>query len=102
MLNRVILAGLLILTLSSVAAARYILWKPHEKPPVSLQEAVALGDAEAGKREEKYHCIRATLAKTFSGGDWELQYASPEGKILWVSVGADKSLRVSVEGFEYF
>ena len=68
---------------------------------MSLKESLELADGELGKREGKFHCIAASLAKTFSGGDWELRYSTPEGKALWISVGSDKSIRASSEGFEY-
>ena len=97
-----ILCGILLLCLSGVAFARYIKWKPEERPPVSLKEAVTLADAAAAKREEKYHCISATLAKSFTGGDWELTYSTPGGKTLWISVGSDKSVRESERGFAYY
>ena len=97
----VVLSGVLLLCFGGAAFARYIKWKPEEKPPVSLSEALLLADAQILKREEKYHCVGATLAKTFTGGDWELQYGSPEGKSLWASVGSDKSVRLSATGFEY-
>ena len=105
MTGRFVRTGLLFLILGvglgSVAAARYIQWKPEEKPPVLLPAALVLADAELGKKGEEYHCISATLAKTFTGGDWELRYSSAKGKSMWVSVGSDKSVRTSERGFEY-
>ena len=97
----VVSVGVLILLVSGVACARNIKWKPQEKPPVLLKEALELADGELAKREGKFHCIGASLAKTFSGGDWELRFSTPEGKSLWISVGSDKSVRASTEGFEY-
>ena len=57
--------------------------------------------AEIEQQEGKFFCIGAKLAKTFTGGDWELHYSSAGGKQLWVSVGSDKSVRVSAMGFDY-
>jgi hypothetical protein len=93
---------LLVLLLVGVASARRIAWKPQDKPPVSLSEALKLADEELTKHEGKYHCLGASLAQTFSKGDWELTYSTPEGKPLWISVGSDKSVRVSTEGFSYY
>ena len=105
MTGRVIRTGLLCLilgiALGGVAAARYIQWKPAEKPPVLLPDALVLADAELTKKGGEYHCISATLAKTFTGGDWELRYSTAKGKSMWVSVGSDKSVRTSEQGFEY-
>jgi len=103
MFHRITIAGVgvLILLVSGVAYARHIQWKPQEKPPVLLKEALELAEGELAKREGKFHCIGASLAKTFSGGDWELKYSTPEGKSLWISVGSDKSVRSSTEGFNY-
>ena len=53
MFNRIAVAGLLLLTFSTVAVARYIQWKPAEKPLVSLKEALDLADGELGMREGK-------------------------------------------------
>jgi len=96
-----------LLLLGGVASARRIAWKPQEKPPVLLSEALALAEGElakqeGAKRDEKYHCIGASLAQTFSRGDWELIYCTPEGKSLWISVGSDKSVQVSTKGFSYY
>jgi len=102
MSRQIAVVGLLFLLLSSVASARRISWKPQEKPPVLLKEALELADGELAKREGKFHCIAASLAKTFTGGDWELIYSTPEGKSLWISVGSDKSVRASTEGFSYY
>jgi hypothetical protein len=101
MIRRVALATMVLALLGGVAFARYIQWKPAEKPPVLLPLAVALADAEIEKHEGRFYCIGATLAKTFSAGDWELHYSSSTGKQLWVSVGSDRSVRVSETGFEY-
>ena len=98
----VVSLGLLVLVLGSVASARRIAWKPQDKPPVLLSEALAVADKELEKHEGKYHCIGASLAQTFSRGDWELIYCTPEGKSLWISVGSDKGVRASDKGFSYY
>jgi hypothetical protein len=101
MFRKVLVASLLLLGVSGVALGRYVQWKPKDVPPVSLQQALALADKELEKHKGKYHCVGATLAKSFTGADWELRYSSPEGKPLWISIGAEKSVRVSEEGFAY-
>lgn len=94
---------LLVLLASGVAEARRIRWKPEEKPPVWLKEALDLAAAELDnmkrKRETDYYCIGAELAKTFSNGDWELHFSAQGGESVWVSVGSDKSVRTSKIGF---
>jgi hypothetical protein len=82
-----------------IALGRYITWKPADPPPVSLQEALALANKDLN--DDAYYCVAASLAKTFTGGDWELHYCTKQGKNMWVSVGADKSIRKSEHGFEY-
>lgn len=102
MYRRTILLVAFLLMLGGVAYARRIAWKPNEKPPVSLAEAAKLADVEAAKQEDaELFCISVSLAKTFSGGDWEFRYSSAKGKHFWVSVGSDKSVRTSDAGFEY-
>jgi hypothetical protein len=104
MFRSIVVASLLIVSLCGVAVARRIAWRPQEKPPVSLQDALRLADKEVGKKQDKevkYHCIGASIAKTFTNGDWGLRYCSDDGSELWVSVGSDKSVRVSADGFEY-
>jgi hypothetical protein len=95
----VVVAALLML--GSVAYARRIAWKSADKPPVSLADAAKIADAEAAKQKAELFCIDASLAKTFTGGDWEFQYSSAKGTQFWVSVGSDKSVRTSDMGFEY-
>jgi hypothetical protein len=94
--------GLVVLLLVGVASAKRVAWRPQDKPPVSLSEALALADEELAKHEGKYHCLGASLAQTFSRGDWELIYCTPDGKTLWISVGSDKSVRTSDKGFSYY
>ena len=101
MWRRITLIAVILLMCCSVALARRIAWKANEKPPVSLAVAAALADAKAAEKDEELFCIGASLAKTFSGGDWEFQYSSAKGKQFWISVASDKSIRVSDHGFEY-
>ena len=101
MLRRTFLICAPLLLASSIAWARRALWNPSQRPPVSLQRALALADAELKKERVDYFCIGATLAKSFSEGDWELQYSSKDGKRMWVSVGSDQRVRTSREGFNY-
>jgi len=101
MQRRIVLIAVLVMLCCSVAFARRISWKPQDKPPVSLAAAAEIADAKAAQSDKELYCIAVSLAKTFSGGDWEFHYSSPKGKQLWVSVGSDKSVRVSEMGFEY-
>ncbi len=76
-------------------------WKNTEKPAVSLRLALTLADTELEKEDVQYFCIGASLARTFTEGDWELRFSSKDGKQMWISVGSDRSIRKSKEGFEY-
>lgn len=87
--------------MSGIAYGRYIIWRADVRPPVSLQLALALAEAELESKDVEYFCIGATLAQTFSRGDWELRFGSKEGKEMWVSVGSDRELRVSEEAFDH-
>ena len=82
-----------------VALGRYIAWIPTDPPPVSLQQALDLAGRELN--DDAYYCVGASLAKTFTGGDWELHFCTKQGKNMWISVGADKSIRKSEHGFDY-
>lgn len=78
---------------------RNIAWRAGDVPPVSLQEALEL--AKPALTDHSFYCISATLAKTFTDGDWQLRFADKDGKELWISIGSDKSIRKSDHGFEY-
>ena len=86
----------------SLCYAKRNAWKNTEKPPVSLVEAIKIAKAAIPMREDiDYYCIGASLAKTFSEADWALHFSSKHGKEIWVSVGSDKTPRVSEDGFKY-
>ncbi|MBN1919029.1 MAG: hypothetical protein JW889_14070 [Verrucomicrobia bacterium] len=87
--------------LCSVAYARRIMWKSTDEPPVSLRLALALAEAELEKEEVEYYCIAASVAKTFSDGDWAFRFSSKDGKDLWVNVSSDRKVTKSEHGFEY-
>jgi hypothetical protein len=76
-------------------------WNNDQKPPVSLKEALTLAEADLKQDDVEFFCIGASLARTFSAGDWELHYSSTQGKELWLSVGSDKKVRKSTSGFSY-
>lgn len=101
MRSRFVLVLIILVALTSSASARRILWKPKEKPPVSLREAITLAEKDLGENAKKYHCIRASLAKTFSNGDWEFQFMTTKGETMWMSVGSDGKVRRSRDGFAY-
>ena len=91
---------LLSLTLICLCYARNIAWKTNEKPPISLAQAHKKALEALEPRGVEFHCISATVAKTFSGCDWEMHFGATDGKDVWVSVGMD-SVRVSEQEFEY-
>ncbi len=84
-----------------VAYARRIAWDADQPPPVPLVEAIKLAEGRLKNEKVQYYCIAASLAKTFSQGDWELNFSSKEGKRMTVSVGSDRQVRTSEAGFEY-
>src|SRR4051812_30196367 len=75
-----------VLFTTSVLALR-IAWRIADEPPISLQAALELAKAEL--KDDSYFCVGATLARTFTQGDWELHYSTKKGKEMWVSVGSD-------------
>lgn len=93
--------AILVIGLCNTGFARRIMWKLDERPPVSLRAAVDLAEAELKSEPIEFFCIHASLAKTFSQGDWELRFSSKEGKEIWVSVGSDRKVRKSNGMFEY-
>ncbi len=102
MMKRRIVAILTVCVLiSGIAYAKRTMWRQTEKPPVSLHLAITLAEAELENEEADYFCIGASLARTFSEGDWELHFSSKDGKEMWVSVGSDRKIKKSKDGFEY-
>jgi hypothetical protein len=93
--------ALLLSILCTTAYARRIMWRIDEEPPVSLHEAVLLAETELASEKTPYFCIGASLAKTFSEGDWELRFSSKKGEEIYVSVGSDRKVRKSKGMFEY-
>jgi hypothetical protein len=100
-MKRVILLVACSMLLCSAAYARRIAWIPTERPPVSLAEAITLAETQLKKEKVQYFCIGASLAKTFSEGDWQFSFSSREGKRMTVSVGSDKKVWTSEHGFDY-
>ena len=100
-MSRQWLTLVVLLALGSAAAARNITWKPNEKPPISLEQALQLAEPKVKAEQAEFYCLGASIAKNFSQADWELQYGSASGKQLWVSVGSDRQIRVSHAGFSY-
>jgi len=86
----------------SIAFARRIAWTDTDPPPVSLRTALDLAEAELKTEGTKYPCVGASLAKTFSEGDWEFHFASKDGKHMHVSVGSDRTVQKRAGGFEHF
>jgi hypothetical protein len=88
---------------SSIAYARRIAWVDTDKPPVLLEEALSLALADLKKEtpQKEYYCVAASLAQTFSQGDWALRFASKDGSQIWINVASDKSITKSIHGFDY-
>ena len=100
-MKRILLLIVCSLLLGGVAYARRIAWEATQPPPVPLGEAVKLAEDRLKGETVHYFCIGASLAKTFSDGDWELSFSSKEGKRMTVSVGSDRQVKTSEQGFEY-
>ena len=101
MTKRITTVLMVCVLISGIAYAKHASWHKHQKPPVSLQLALALAEAELENDKVEYFCIGASLARTFSEGDWELHFSSKNKKEMWVSVGSDKKVRKSEDGFKY-
>lgn len=86
---------------ASAAYAMHVMWTKTSRPPTSIKMAVTLAEAELKKEPTEYFCIGASLARTFSQGDWELHFSSKDGQEMWVSVGSDRKVRKSKTGFSY-
>ena len=104
MKNKRLALVLLFLTFGSTGYlfARNILWNPKSKPPVSLPEAHEIALAALKDRHVDFYCTGASLAKTFSEGDWEFRFSAADGSATVVSVGSDKQTRVSDRGFSHY
>ena len=96
---RRLVSALIILFALSVATtlARNIEWRINDKPPVSLELAVEL--AKADLDDDGYYCVSASLAKTFSRGDWELHFGKKDGKEMWVNITSDRKVIKSEHGW---
>lgn len=101
-MKRLILLTICLMLLGGAVQARRIAWVAKDKPPVSLAEAIKLAETRLQDEKIQYFCIGASLAKTFSNGDWELNFSSKEGKQMTVSVGSDRNVRTSERGFDYY
>lgn len=101
MKSRIVAVVVILTVLCEAAYALRMVWKNTDQPPVSLHLALSLAEEELAKEDVKYFCIGASLAKTFSEGDWALHFSSKEGKEMWVNVASDKKITKSKEGFEY-
>jgi hypothetical protein len=75
-------------------------WDKNVKPKISLTDAHAKALAALKSNYPDYYCLSATVARTYSECDWELSFAAPGNRLVWVSVGTD-SVRVSEQGFSY-
>jgi hypothetical protein len=100
-MKRLILLTIGLMLLSGAVYARRIAWVAKEKPPLSLADAIKLAETRLQEEKIQYFCIGASLAKTFSGGDWELNFSSKQGKQMTVSVGSDRNVRASEYRFDY-
>ncbi|MEI9865429.1 MAG: hypothetical protein WDN00_12920 [Limisphaerales bacterium] len=92
--------AILSLTFICLCYAKNAGWHTNEKPKISLTEAHTKAVDALTSRHVDYYCLSATVARTFSGCDWELHFAATNNAEVWVSVGTDK-VRVSDHGFDY-
>ncbi len=103
MKRKLLISISILAVLTSLCYARMIGWDKTEKPPVELGEALKLATNELTKQGYvDFYCIGASLAKTFSDGDWELYFSSKEGKTIWVNVDSHKKIKISDSGFEHY
>ena len=94
LVRRVTIVFAFVLLLCAVAQARYIMWQPKDKPPVSLAQAMPLAQAALGKDGNQFWCVDAKIAKTDSEGDWQFTYSNKKGEITYVFVGSDRKVWV--------
>ena len=99
--HTLLIVFLLLLSGAGCLFARRILWEPKTKPPISLIEAHEIALAALKDRHTDFYCTHASLAQTFTEGDWEFRFSSASGASTSVSVGSDKKARVSDDGFTY-
>ena len=102
MKNRIFIGVLAVFVITSICYARNIAWIKTEEPPVKLEEAIVIANEELKDNNYiNYYCVAASLAKTFSSGDWVLKFYSKDGKEVWVNVASDKTVLISEDGFRY-
>ena len=75
------------------------IWRPNQQPPIPLDQALTLAEAQIKSEGAKFYCLRADIAGGPSSAEWLLEYGSRSGKQLWVSVASDRKVRVRHEGF---
>lgn len=75
-------------------------WDNNVKPKISLVDAHEKALEALKSKYPDYYCLSASVARTFSECDWEMRFAAPGNRFVWVSVGTDR-VRVSEQGFSY-
>ena len=88
------------LTAIGLCFAKNAGWNGNVKPKISLTDAHSKALEALKPQFPEYYCLSAKVARTYSECDWEMQFAAPGNRIVWVSVGTDE-VRVSKYGFEY-
>lgn len=68
-------------------------WQSHDKPPISLLEALAAAEGRLANESNEYFCVQAILAADKSSSStsavWNMQFLSTAGPKAWVSVMPD-------------
>jgi hypothetical protein len=82
----------------AVVFANTAIWLRHEKPTISLTDAVKLTTDALNKKGDDFYCLRADILQ--SGGQcvWDLDFCSTNGTARWVEVGADKRVQIRTDG----
>jgi hypothetical protein len=99
-----LLAALLICSVTVMSLTRNISWNPKERPRMQLAQAMQLAHESLNAQEgldagdDKFYCISAMLAITTSkDGDWTFRFGSKEGGQRWVIVDFERRVEIRQE-----
>ena len=82
----------------AVAFANTAIWQRHDKPTISLADAVQLATDALNKKGSDFYCLRADILQSGSQCVWDLDFCSTNGASRWVEVAADKSVQIRTDG----
>ena len=90
--------GLMLLT-PTLALADVFGWEDRVRPPVSLQEALTIGEKLLGDDAKNRYCVEVSIYGNPFGaakpGAWNLYFAAPDGSKKQVYVDMDRNSKVT-------